>query len=282
MSERTRGLLFIVVAALLWSTGGIGIKAVADPALKVTFYRSIFAAITLFAIFRKDIRVRPTPAVLIAVLSYGGCLTTFVVATKLTTAANAIFLQYAGVVWVLLLSPLVLHEPMRRRDIIAITVAMVGMALFFVGKFEVRGMTGNAMALVSSVFFATMILALRREHHASRAAVAWGNVVLSLALLPFVANDLALTTRSLAALGFLGVFQIGLAYAFFVQGLKHVTATEASLTGMLEPVANPIWVLLFLGERPSVFAIAGGAIVLAAIAWHTTQGTPASEMPAPD
>jgi drug/metabolite transporter (DMT)-like permease len=156
------------------------------------------------------------------------------------------------------------------------------MALFFVGKFEARGMAGNAMALVASVFFAMMILALRREHDASRAAVTWGNVVLSAALLPFVVNDLALSPKSGVALVFLGVFQIGLAYAFFVKGLKHVTATEASLTGMLEPVMNPIWVLLFLGERPSGFAIAGGAIVLAAIAWHNLQGEPAAEMPPPD
>ncbi len=300
MPDRRAGLLSIVIAALLWSTGGIGIKAVEDPALKVTFYRSIFAAVTLFVIFRRDVRIRWSPAVAVAIVSYGACLTSFVVATKWTTAANAIFLQYAGVIWVLLLSPLVLREPMRRRDVIAILVALGGMALFFVGKFEARGMAGNAMALVSSVFFATMILALRRETQASRAAVTWGNVVLSLALLPFVSHALARTTKSLlallpavwgdfaltpksfGALAFLGVFQIGLAYAAFVKGLKYVTATEASLTGMLEPVANPIWVLLFLGERPSAFAIGGAAIVLAAIAWHTTQGEPASEMPPPD
>jgi DME family drug/metabolite transporter len=279
--NRRTGILYIVVAALLWSTGGVFIKWVVDPPLKVTFYRSIFAALTLLVIFRRDIRVKPSPAFLTAVIAYGACLTTFVTATKWTTSANAIFLQYAGVVWVLLLSPLVLREPMRRRDVIAILVALAGMALFFIGKFEARGMAGNAMALVSSVFFATMILALRREHASSRAAVIWGNIVLSLALLPFVAHDLALTPRSFFALVFLGVFQIGLAYAFFVKGLQHVTAAEASLTGMLEPIANPIWVA-FLGEYPSAYAIAGAVIVLAAIGWHTMQGEPASEMPPPD
>ncbi|HEX2060423.1 MAG TPA: DMT family transporter [Thermoanaerobaculia bacterium] len=282
MSHRRIGIIFIVFAALLWSTGGIGIKAVADPPLKVTFYRSVFAAITLLLIFPRDVRVKPSPAFLSAVVAYGACLTTFVVATKWTTAANAIFLQYAGVVWVLLLAPFVLREPMRRRDVIAVIAAIVGMALFFIGKFEARGMAGNAMALVSSVFFATMILALRREHRSSRAAVIWGNIILSIALFPFVMHDLGLTTKSLLALLFLGIFQIGFAYAFFVRGLQHVTATEASLTGMLEPIANPIWVLLFLGETPSAFAIAGGIVVLAAIAWHTMQGEPASEMPAPD
>lgn len=282
MNERRIGILSIVVAALLWSTGGIGIKAVTDAPLKVTFYRSVFAAITLFLIFRKQVRVRPSPAFLTAIVSYGGCLTTFVIATRWTTAANAIFLQYAGVVWVLLLSPLVLREPMRRRDVIAIAVALAGMALFFVGKFEARGMAGNGMALLSSVFFAALILALRREHDASRAAVAWGNVFIALVLFPFVMHDLALTMKSFFALLFLGVFQIGLAYAFFVKGLQYVSATQASLTGMLEPVANPIWVAVFLGERPSLYAVAGAVVVLMAIGWHTMQGEPASEMPSPD
>ena len=282
MNDRRTGILWIALAALLWSTGGIGIKAVADSALKVTFYRSVFAAITLFLIFRREVRVRPTPAFFAAIVSYGACLTSFVIATKWTTAANAIFLQYAGVVWVLLFSPLVLREPMRRRDVIAIVVAMSGMALFFLGRFEARGMAGNAMALLSSVFFAMLILSLRREHDTARAAVTWGNVFIALAMLPFVASDLALTPKSLAVFAFLGVFQIALAYAAFVKGLQYVTATQASLTGMLEPVANPIWVLLFVGERPSLFAIAGGAIVLAAIGWHTMKGEPATEMPAPD
>ena len=284
MSERTRGILYIVVAALLWSTGGIGIKAIDDAPLKVTFYRSVFAAITLFLIFRRDVTRFPRSAAFFAaIVAYGTCLTSFVIATRWTTAANAIFLQYAGVVWVLLLSPLVLREPMRRRDVVAIIGALSGMALFFVGRFEARGMAGNAMALMSSVFFAMLILALRREHDASRAAVTWGNVAIAAALFPFVANDLALSPRSFLVMMFLGVFQIGLAYAFFVKGLRHVTATQASLTGMIEPVANPIWVLLFLGEKPSSFAIAGAAIVLAAIAWHTMQGEPATvDLPAPD
>ena len=282
MNERSKGLLLIALAALLWSTGGIGIKGVVDPPLKITFYRSVFAAITLFLLFGRQVRPRWSPAFAAAIVCYALCLTTFVIATRWTTAANAIFLQYAGVVWVLLLSPVILREPMRRRDVIAILVAVAGMALFFVGKFEAKGMAGNGMALMSSVFFAGLILALRREHDTSRPAVAWGNIVIAVALLPVVANDIAVTPRSLAAFVFLGVFQIGLAYALFVKGLKYVTATEASLTGMIEPVANPVWVLLFVGERPSAYAIAGAAIVLAAIGWHTMQGPPASELPPPD
>ncbi len=286
MEARRKGILLIVAAALLWGTGGIGIKAVADSALKVTFYRSLFAAIALMLFLGRGVWGRrhwkSTPAFAIAVLSYGACLITFVVATKWTTAANAIFLQYAGVVWVLLLSPIVVREPMRTRDVIAVTVAMSGMALFFAGRLEVHGMAGNAMALVSSVFFAILILVLRRENQAAQAAVTWGNVFLALTVLPFVANDLRLRPRSFVVLALLGVFQIAIAYVLFVRGLAYVTATQASLTGMLEPVSNPIWVFLFLGEKPSVYGIAGAVIVLAAIAWHTLSGEPALDMPAPD
>jgi len=176
----------------------------------------------------------------------------------------------------------VLREPMRARDAIAIGVALAGMALFFVGKLEARGMAGNAMALLSSFFFAGLILILRRENRAAESAIIWGNVALTVALLPFVSGDLSLTSKSFGVLLFLGLFQIGLAYVCFVRGLKYVTATEASLTGMLEPVANPLWVFLFLGERPSTYAAAGAVIVLAAIGWHSLAGPAAAEMPPPD
>lgn len=286
MTAQRKGVLLIAIAAILWSSGGIGIKAVADSPLKVTFYRSLFAAIALFALLGPSVWARRrwvSPALFItAILSYSACLTTFVVATKWTTAANAIFLQYAGVVCVLLLSPFVTREPMRSRDALAVAAAMGGMALFFVGKLEARGMAGNGMALLSSFFFAALILLLRRENDAAQSAVTWGNLTLAAAILPFVKSDLALTTKSLLVLMALGVFQIGLAYAFFIRGLRYVTATQASLTGMIEPVANPIWVFLLLGERPSPYAAAGAVIVLAAIAWHTMTSTPAKDMPPPD
>lgn len=284
MNARRKGVLLVAAAALLWSTGGIGIKAVDEPPLKVTFYRSLFAAIALMLFLPRQAwttrRWTSTAAFAGAIISYAACLTTFVVATKWTTAANAIFLQYAGAIWVLLFSPLVVHEPLRARDAIAIGVALGGMALFFVGRFEARGMAGNAMALLSSIFFAALILLLRREHNASQATVTWGNVLTALAVLPFI--DLRLTLVSFGILLFLGAFQIALAYFFFTRGLAYVTATQASLTGMLEPICNPVWVLIFLGEKPSPFALAGAAIVLTAIAWHSLTGETVVELPAPD
>lgn len=279
-----RGVLLVLAAALLWSTGGIGIKAVDEPALKVAFYRSAIAAGALFLLFRPAGWPR-RPAFAAATVSYAICLTTFVVATKWTTAANAIFLQYSGVVWVLLASPLVLKEPLRPRDAVAIAAALAGMGLFFVGEIETRGRAGDLVALVSGVFFAALVLALRSERGAgAETAVVYGNVLVTAALFPFVAADLSVSPRSLLILTLLGLVQLAGAYALFVRGLAHVTATQASLLGMLEPVANPIWVLLFLGERPGRAAIAGGAIVLAAIFWRTaTAGREAvATLPPPD
>jgi DME family drug/metabolite transporter len=266
----------VLGAALLWSTGGLGIKALSEPPLKVAFYRSAFAAAALFLILRPRVR-RWSPAFLAALATYAACLVSFVVATKWTTAANAIFLQYAGVVWVLLLSPAVVGEPLRARDAAAVAVALGGMALFFVGRFG-HGSRGDWMALASSFFFAGLVLSLKREGEAgAQAAVSWGNVVAVAALFPFVAGDLSLSPRSAAILGALGVFQLACAYVLFVRGLKHVTATQAALVGMVEPIANPVWVFLFVGERPSSYALLGGAIVLAAIAWRTLAAAPVVE-----
>jgi drug/metabolite transporter (DMT)-like permease len=273
-----RGILLVASAALLWSTGGIGIKWLSEAPLKIAFYRSATAIVALLVIFRPR-TWRWTAPFLIGVVSYAACLTTFVLATKWTSSANAIFLQYFGVVWVMLASPAVLGEAFRKRDGIAVSIAFAGMLLFFVGKFESRGFAGEIMALVSSGFFATLVLALRKERgSAAEAVVTWGNVLAAVAILPFVRHDLALTTESALVLIFLGVVQIGCAYALFVSGLRYVTATEAALIGMIEPVCNPIWVFLFIGERPGIFSILGGATVLGAIAWRTLKsGAPVKE-----
>src|SRR5438067_2043099 len=284
MSDERRGALCVPAAALLWSTGGVAIKAVAEPALKVACYRSAVAAVVLAAFFRPRLW-RATLGFQTAIVSYAGCLTTFVVATKWTSAANAIFLQYSGVVWILVLAPLVLGEPFSRRDAGAIAVAFLGMALFFVGELDPRGRAGDLVALVSGLLYALLVLSLRRERGiGAEAAVTYGNVLAAGALLPFVGPAFGVAARSGGILVFLGVVQIAGAYVLFLRGLRHVPATRASLIGMIGPIGNPCWVFLLLGEAPRALSLVGGAIVLGAVAWRTaTLGrAPAAAMAPPD
>jgi drug/metabolite transporter (DMT)-like permease len=276
-----RGTLLIAGAALLWSTAGVGIKAIDDPPLKVVFFRCAIASVAFLAYFRP--RLRWNAGVLAGLACYAACLITFVTATKWTTAANAIFLQYSGVVWVLLLSPIVLKEPLKARDAAPIGVAFAGMALLFLGRFDPRGRAGDAIALLSGLFFAGLILTLRRERGVgAESIVSWGSVVTAAIVFPFVASDLSLTPASAVAYTLLGIFQLAGAYVLFVHGVRYVTATEASLVGMLEPIANPLWVLIFLGEKPPLTSVLGGAIVLGAIAWRTLSGSPPEPVPAAD
>jgi drug/metabolite transporter (DMT)-like permease len=256
---------------------------VPEPPLKVAFYRSAFAAVALFLYFRPR-RVPRSGPILVAIAAYAGCLTTFVVATKWTTAANAIFLQFTGVVWVLLAAPILLGEPRRRGDTAAVVAALAGMSLCFAGKLEGRSLAGDAMALLSSFLFAFLVISLRRERGSgAEAVVTFGNLLAAAVVFPFVASNLSVDARSLAWLAFLGVFQLASAYVLFVAGIRSVPAAKAALIGLLEPVANPIWVFLAIGEKPGSLAVAGGAIVLAAVAWRTlAAGPPAAEAAPPD
>lgn len=281
--DARRGIILIFVAGLLWSTGGVGIKSVNASPLVITFWRSAIASLVLLVALRPR-GWRWTPGLIGAVVSYAGCLTTFVIATRWTTAANAIFLQYGGIVWVMLFSPLVTGEKLHRRDVVAVVAAMTGMALFFAGDLGGGSLRGNLVALLSSAFFASLILMLRRERGASaEAAVIWGNVLAAVIMFPLVRQELVVDGRSAVILAFLGIVQIGLAYVFFVKGIRHVSAVAASLTGMIEPVANPLWVFLATGESPGYLALLGGLIVLTAIGLRTLAGRDVDHViPPPD
>jgi drug/metabolite transporter (DMT)-like permease len=260
----------LVAAALLYSTGGLGIKAVDAPPLTVAGCRAAIGAVAL-AVFLRPRGWRWTPAFAATVASYALCVTTFVIATKWTTAANAVFLQFSGVILILLLAPRVLGEPRGPRDVAAIVVALAGLSLLLFSKLEPPG-PGDGVAVLSAISYAALILLLRRERGVSAdAAVMVGNAVAAAVLLPVVVatTGIDLDTRSAAILVWLGAVQIGVAAACLTHGLRSVAAAPAALNGMLEPVANPIWVLLALGEVPPVASVVGGLMVVAAVAWRT-------------
>ncbi|MDL2718613.1 MAG: DMT family transporter [Acidobacteriota bacterium] len=268
-----RGALLIAAAALLWSTGGLAIKLVPLSAFGVVFWRSLVAGIVLLFAFRPS-RERWRHAAPSTVIVYALMILTFVSATKMTTAANAIFLQYTGPLYVLALAPFLLKERFKKIDAVAVGVAIVGMSLFFLGRLDPGALAGNLVAVVSGLFFGLTILLLRRDASGDAIpSVIAGNLAAAAIALPFAWGDLALDTRGVALVLFLGVFQLGVSYVLFVKGLKTVPAAEASLIGMLEPTFNPLWAFLGIGERPSGWALLGGAIVLVAVAGRTIAGS---------
>ena len=271
-----RGVLLVASAALLWSTGGVFIKLVPLPALALAGARAAVSAIFSFAVLRPDLR----RARWATALAYAGTIVTFVAATKLTTAANAIFLQYTAPAWVLLLSPWLLGERLRRIDVVSVAVSLFGMSLFFVGRFDAGAAAGNLLGVASGVCFGLCTLLMRRDARGTASgpgdavpSTALGNLVAAGVTLPFLLpalRDLAglpapVQAAALGGLVWLGAVQIGCAYLLFARGLQRVSAAEASVLTMLEPLFNPLWVLAGTGERPGGCALAGGAIVLSAV-----------------
>jgi len=264
-------VLAVAGAAVLWSTGGLFIKLAPMPALAVACGRSLIAGLFYLALLRPNLRAaRWTTAA-----AYAACIITFVSATKLTTAANAIFLQYTGPAYVLVLSPFLLDEPFRPIDGACVVLSLAGMSLFFVGQIESGQLLGNLLAIASGVFFALAIVLLRREAKSGSGdalpSTTLGNLIAAAVTLPWAlkAAPEMLSLKGGGVLLYLGIVQLGLAYFLFVRGVRRVPAAEASLISMLEPVLNPVWVLIGFGERPGPWAIAGGAIVIAAVAIRT-------------
>ena len=267
-------IFFVIAAALLWSTGGVFIKATSLSAFELSFGRSLLAAAAVaFFTRREGFRINRVTG--IAAVLYAGMLLLFVMATKLTTAANAIFLQYTAPIYILLFEPLLYRERFRLRDSAVVAACVVGMSLFFVGKLRPDDVTGNLAALGSGFCFAFFTLLLRHPQakQINRASsVIYGNLLLVLVMAPafFSGVGLALSATDAAIIVYLGIVQIGLAYTFFTLGIaRGVRSLDAGIVGYIEPVLNPVWVVLFVGERPAPWAIVGGTIILTAVILHT-------------
>ena len=265
-------LLFVLAAALLWSTGGLFIKWTTLAGLELSCWRSFFAIFTVALFTRREgfglNRLTAAASVLYAIL-----LILFVLATKTTTAANAIFLQYTAPVYLLILEPIIYKEKFRSRDLITVLVCLGAMALFFVGQLRPQDVAGNVMALASGFCFALYFLLLRhpRAREVNRASsVIYGNTLAVLMTLPWgLATLTTVTAHDLVGVSYLGVIQLGVSYTLFTVGMaRGVRSLDAGIVCYVEPVLNPVWVFLVLGERPSAWALLGGAIIIIAVICH--------------
>jgi len=298
-AERRTGALLVIAAATLWSTGGVGVKvAVAEP-LVIAGLRSVFAlmfmAVALTVGLRRGgaggavvLTLLRRPLVWAAAASYALMVVCFVLAARRTTAANAIFIQYTGPIYVALLGGPLLGERVTRRDLIAVAGCVIGMALTFGGELGGGRAAGNVLAIFSSFGFAGLPLLLRLDQkrlfaktddasahlraaagHAPLVAMTLGNALAALVALPaMIAHPVSgeTATRTYLVLAALGAFQIGLPYVLYAVAVRRLRALESSLLATIEPVLSPVWVVLATGEVPSPLAIAGGAMIVIAVA----------------
>jgi len=272
----TRDRLMVLVAAILFSTGGAAVKACSLSAWQVASFRSAVAAVAIFVLVPAA-RQGWTWRTWLVGITYAGTMISFVLANKLTTAANAIFLQGSAPLYVLILGPWLLGEKTHRRQLILMATLATGMLLFFVGSQPVSTtapdpVTGNIFGATTGLCYGLCIMGLRwlgrgtDDVGATTAAVCCGNLIAALVALPMALPVSTSTPTDWAMVIFLGVFQIGIAYAFLVRGVAQVPALEASLILIAEPVLSPIWAWLVHGETPTVWAAVGGVIILGATA----------------
>ncbi len=265
----TRSVGLLLAAALCWSLGGVLLKSVAWPPLALAGGRGLVAALFLLLVCRRNLRFTWTPLQLGTALAYAGCTVLFATANKLTTAANAILLQYTAPVWVALFGAWLLGERATRADWLTIFAVFAGMGVFLYDGLRLNDLAGILVAIASGVFFAAMIMLLRKQKDGSPIeSVILGNGFSFLIGLPAIWSAPLLTGISAAALLLLGVVQLGVAYLLYVRAIRHVTALEAVLIPVIEPILNPIWVMLVLGEKPSPLSLFGGVIVVGAVTWR--------------
>lgn len=266
MHQHTKGILMTICAAVVWSTGGLLIKLITLDAFTILFYRSLYAGLFFLMVFRKD-AIKIDRRVILTSLCYAPLLICFVIATKLTTAANAIFLQYISPAIVLVLEPRIMKTKMQPYNFITVIICVVGLSFFLLEQKDGHHWLGDGIALLSGVFYALMILSLKVSNKVQQmSGITLGNALVLLVTLPLFLKSAPPSVDEHLMLVFLGVIQIGLGYVLFTYGQRRIPAIESSLIAMLEPILNPVWVMIGYHEFPSMWSLTGGLIILFALA----------------
>lgn len=262
--SRQKGILLLVGTAILWSLGGVLIKGVTWNGIAVAGIRSIIAACVILCFMGRPSFKFTWPRIG-AVISYAATVLLFVMATKITTAANAILLQYTAPIYTALLGAWLLKERVYKKDVLCILVIFMGMILFFIDSLKAGNVFGDLLALLSGVAFGFMSVFMRMERdNAPMQSIFWGNILAFILTVPFM-GEVIVTMPNIVGIVLLGVFQLGLSYVLYSKAIKHVSALEAVLIPIIEPILNPVWVMLLQKEVPSFYAVIGGIIVVAGV-----------------
>lgn len=264
--NRKKAVVFLVVTAFLWSIGGLFIKLVDWNPIAIAGARSGIGAVIMLLYLKKPLRSLKLGKIkLLGACSYASLLILFVTANKLTTSANAILLQFTAPIWVALFSGWFLKEKPTKSDWITIIIVLFGMTLFFIGDLKSGNIAGNFVALLSGIAMAGVIIFLKLQDESSPVEMTLiGNIFTFIIGLPFFFLSVP-SLKSISGLLILGIFQLGIPYILYATAIKHVSAIEAILIPVIEPLLNPVWVFLFTKESPGIYTFIGGMIVIIAI-----------------
>lgn len=264
-NDRLRSIVFIVIAAALLSTGGIILKYIDMNPMAIAGSRGIISSAIVWMYLRKPKFTFSKPQV-IGAFSYSMMVTGFVVANKLTTAANAVVLQFTAPIFIAVLGVWILKERIYWYDWLAIGIVSGGMVLFFIDDVGGGNVLGNIVAILSGLALAGATIGMRMQKDGSPVETTLlGHIFTAIIGIPFILQA-DFTTQNIIGIILLGVFQLGIAYILYALAIKHLTALETILIMFLEPILNPIWVMLIYGEKPGIFSLIGGFIIIGTVA----------------
>ena len=263
-----RARLSLLLAAVLWSLAGVFIKFLLLPPLTIVFYRSLFASL-FFVFWVRKSTVFPRVALLVSALAYTAAISAFVSANKITTAANAIALQYTAPMFVFVIVHFLFGEKITGTSWISLGLGMLGIVVIGAGSAGQPDAAGVVIALLSGLLFSIYMVSLRFLREFNPGTLTFlNNLVCCLILLPWVGSDLSVSLQEGWIVAVMGVVQLGIPYWLFSKGLEQISVQEASLIVLIEPVLNPLWVALIVGELPSGATLVGGLCIVGSLAFR--------------
>ncbi|MBW7573963.1 DMT family transporter [Caproiciproducens faecalis] len=267
-SSQRRSIGLMAACAGLWSIAGIFIKMLPWNALVIAGFRSLIAAVVVFVFMRvTGRRIKLNSASLLSGVFIAATFFAFVSANKMTTAANAIVLQFTSPVFIMIISALVFHQRFHRTDLITVVVTLFGISLFFFDKLGTGKMIGNGIAILAGLFMAGMYVITGRTDDDSRmSGILFGHLFTAVVGVPLIfVFPTPISSTAIVSVLALGVIQLGIPYILYGLAVKECPPLACSLVGAIEPLLNPLWVFIFNGEQPGKFALLGGGIVIAAV-----------------
>jgi len=272
MTEHRKGTICVFLAALLYSIGGLCIKVIPWNGLAINGGRTAIALVVIggyLAVIRHPPRLNRW--ILLGALSVFGSNALFSMANKMTTAANAIVLQFTAPIFVVLFTALFFHVKPTKLDITACCVVFGGIVFFFIESLSSGDSFGNVIALISGITYAGVFMMNEMPNSDAISSVFWGDVFSAATGLPFLMRETDFSFVPVFSLLILGVFQVAVAYILLTRGLKTTSAVTASLVSGIEPVLNPILVAIFYHETIGGLALAGAVIVIGGVVGYNVQ-----------